>query len=112
MLKKLPLLKNKGRWNVIYEEGKWLIGIYRPEFRSEEEIKVLEKHNVPEFFLLMEGDITLLVSEDGREVKKVRMKKGEGVVLDNWHNAYSRRGNGIALVIERSGVKTRFLKFR
>lgn len=111
MLKKLSL-KSRVRWKVIYEEGKWLIGIYRPEFRNADEIGLLEKHSAPEFFLLLDGEVTLIVSEDGRKIKRVKMKKGEGIVLDNWHNAYSERGDGVALVVERCGVKTKFVKIR
>ena len=42
---------------------------------------------------------------------EVPMKEGVIYIVDEWHNAY-RPGNveGIALVIERVGVKTEYIK--
>ncbi len=96
------------RWQVAFDEGNWLLGIYRPEFGSREEVKELEKHDAPELFLLLEGRVVLLLQEEEEEVKELELRAGEAVILDCWHNAYSPDRSGQALVVERTGVRTEF----
>ena len=110
MVRRFKTRKGEGRWRVVFKEGRWLCGFYRPEFRRREEIIKLEKHNAPELFLLLEGKITLVIKEEGRRIKEIEMKKGEIIVLDCWHNAYSRDGRGVALVVEREDIETEFMK--
>lgn len=105
MIKKLEL-KSKRRWKILLNEGKWLCGLYIPEFRRKEEIDKLEKHDAPELFLLIEGKVNLVVKDKGRE-REISLAKGEATVLDCWHNAY---GKGKVFVVERAGVSTEFMK--
>lgn len=113
MVNKIPV-KPKQRWEVIFRENnKWQCGIYVPEFTSKNQITFLEKHNVPEFFYLVRGSITLVLSRDGKEIVEVPMEKNVIYIVDEWHNAYRPRGKeGVALVIERVDVKTEFLKLK
>ena len=107
-LRKINILNRKDkRWTVIYNEGNWLCGLYRPEFTECEQIKKLEKHDAPEMFLLLDGHIVLVLKDKSGE-KKVELKKNEIVIVESWHNAYSPDGKGVALVVEKSGVKTIF----
>ena len=108
MIKKIPMTGEK-LWEVKFrEEPNWLLGLYSPDLRSRAEVRKLEKHDVPELFFLVEGEITLVL-RDGGETEDLQMKAGEAVILDCWHNAYSPgRERGRALVIEKCGVVTRY----
>ena len=103
----------RGRWEVLFtDDGRWRLGIYRPENESLSDIKYLEKHDVPELFYLVRGDVVLVLSEDGRSFKEVRMEPGVAYVVTEWHNAYRPGGReGVALVIEASEVRTEYLRF-
>lgn len=107
MIKKIPVKRKGERWEVVFEEENWICGLYRPEFREKGEIKKLEKHDAPEMFLLLREDVRL-VCKDDKGIQVIKLKPDEIVVLDCWHNAYSKNGKGLALVIERKGVKTEF----
>ncbi|ABL77425.1 cupin domain-containing protein [Thermofilum pendens] len=100
------------RWTVAYRENdKWQVGIYIPENASLREVTVLEKHDRPELFVLLEGEITLVVSEDGSELREVKMEPGKLYVVDEWHNAYRPGGRrGVALVVEAPGVETEYME--
>lgn len=99
-------LKGGKRWEVLFKEGNWLVGLYCPEHTSKEQVEVLEKHDFPELFYLVEGDVTLLI---GEKCKEVKLAKNKAVVVEDWHNAY---GKGKVLVVEREGVKTEFKQLR
>ncbi|RLF21703.1 MAG: hypothetical protein DRN15_05440 [Thermoprotei archaeon] len=99
------------RWRVVYKEDeKWQCGIYSPEFSSKEEVSYLERHNAPELFLLIRGEVVLLLSKDGKEVEEVRMKPGIIYIVEEWHNAYSPKRDGVVLVIERPDIKTEYIR--
>jgi len=99
-------LRGGKRWEVLFREGNWLVGLYCPEHASREQVEVLEKHDFPELFYLVEGDVTLLI---GEKCKEVELTKDKVVVVEDWHNAY---GKGKVLVVEREGVKTEFKQLR
>jgi len=105
-------VRPKQRWEVVFEEnGKWRCGIYVPEYTSKNQVECLEKHNAPELFLLVKGKIVLLLSHDSKEVVEVPMKEEVVYIVDEWHNAYRPNGEeGVALVIERTDIETKFLK--
>ena len=98
----------KLRWQVVFEEGNWLCGIYQPENKSLADVSKLEKHDAPELFLLVRGEITMVISKDGKNLEEYRLKPGEVFITNQWHNAYSE-GGGRAMVIEKCGVKTEFI---
>ena len=97
------------RWKVVFRDaGKWILGIYIPEITSREEVKVLERHNAPELFVLVKGKVTLVVA-NGNVIKEVKMELGKPYVVTGWHNAYRPEGSeGVVLVVERDAVKTEF----
>lgn len=99
------------RWSVVFaDEPQWRAGIYVPENSSREEIVILERHNRPELFLLIEGEIVLVVSSDGVKVEEVPMEPGKLYVVEEWHNAYRPGGKpGKALVIEAAGIQTEYM---
>jgi len=106
-------LKSDVRWIVKFRENNnWQLGLYRPEFKSKDEIDKLEKHDAPELFYLVEGEIILVLSKDGKEIKEVKMEKNKVYIVDEWHNAYSPRGDGLAIVIEKPNIKTEFLSIK
>ena len=55
----------------------------------------------------------LVLSENGKEIIEVPMEENTIYIVSEWHNAYRPKGvKGIALVIERTNVKTEFLKLK
>ena len=103
MAKKIPL-EGKKRWRVLFRESdRWLAGLYIPENRTREDVKVLEKHNASELFMLLDGNVTLVLKSDRGKARNVPLRKNELVIVDEWHNGY---GRGKALVIERSTNRT------
>ncbi len=112
MLKKIKI-RSKVRWKVLQSDKNfWTIGLYSPENKSKEDIKFLEKHDCPEVFLLLEGEVTLIIKKNkNSRLRKIVLKKDEMVVIDEYHNAYSPNG-GKALVIERNKIRTNFIKER
>jgi len=105
------IIKGDMRWNVVFkDEERWQCGIYVPENSDRSQIKRMEKHDGPELFYLIEGNITLVLSEDGKKITELPMEKNIVYIVNEWHNAYRPNGmKGISLVIEKTGVKTEFL---
>jgi hypothetical protein len=112
MIKKIPI-KSKSRWKVVFQDtGSWRCGFYVPENESKDEIKFLEKHNIPEFFLLIEGEVSLLIKEN-EKLKVLPLKKNEIVIVDTYHNGFRPDGKkGIALVVERDTFETTYLNLK
>ncbi len=110
-MKVIEVREYRDRWSVVFSDGAyWRAGIYIPENTSPGEVVVLEKHNRPELFMLIEGEITLVLSEDGVKMKEVPMEPGKIYVVEEWHNAYRPGGRpGKALVIEASDIETEYL---
>ncbi len=98
------------RWRVVFKTKGWQCGIYRPEFTSVEDITYLERHNRPEVFVPVKGNIVLVLSEDGNMLREIPLRKNNLYVITEWHNAYRPDGKeGIALVIEHPAIKTEYL---
>ncbi|MEZ0346753.1 MAG: hypothetical protein ABWK01_09395 [Infirmifilum sp.] len=99
------------RWIIVFSDSnKWRAGIYIPENNSLEEIIILERHNRPELFTLLEGEMILVVSEDGVMIDEVPMRQGQIYIVEEWHNAYIPRGKtGKALVIEADDIETEYM---
>jgi len=102
-------LKTTERLKVLFrDKNVWLAELYVPEFTHRNEISLLEKHDAPELFYLIDGNVTLVLgSED--ETVDVPLNKNQAIIVETWHNAYRPTGGlGLILVIERDGVKTEF----
>jgi len=113
MVNKIPI-RPRQRWEVVFKDNnRWQCGIYVPEFTSRDQIVWLEKHDGPELFYLVEGSIVLVLSENGKEIIEVPMEKNTIYIVNEWHNAYRPKGvKGVVLVIEKTDVKTEFLKLK
>ena len=105
-------IKPRRRWEVVFEESdRWRCGIYVPEYSSKNEVKYLERHNAPELFLLVKGMMVLLLSKDGKSIVEKPMEEGKIYIVEEWHNAYRPSGcEGVALVVERTDIKTEYVK--
>ncbi len=103
-----------GRWRVLFtDDGRWRLGVYRPENESLGDIEFLERHDVPELFYLVRGRVVLVVSGDGVGFEEVELEPGYAYVVTEWHNAYRPGGcEGVALVVEASGVRTEYRPFK
>ena len=108
-LKVIPIRGDR-RWKVVFKENdRWQCGIYVPENKSLDDVKFLEKHNAPELFMLIEGNIALVLMNEKGKLQEVPMEKGKVYIVNTWHNAYRPEGGkGIALVIERPDIKTEY----
>jgi len=102
----------KKLWQVLCGDLKhWRVGIYSPDLTSDKGIEFLEKHSCPEFFMLLKGNITLVV-EERKKLKKIRLKPLAPILVTSWHSGFCPNGqySGIALVIERDIFMTRYKK--
>lgn len=102
--------KEQARWEVLCgDEKHWRVGYYSPEFSNENEIQELENHTCPEFFLLIEGQMSLLLfHENSGEFETLNLEMGKPVLINTWHNGLCPKGphTGKALVIERDTFET------
>lgn len=104
-------LKSKNRWKVLFtDKNHWQCGIYIPEYASSSQITKFEKHNGPELFLLIDGEVNLVILRKNKRIE-MPLKKNEIVIVNEWHNAYRPKGKkGIALVIEKDNISTKWKK--
>lgn len=92
------------------DKNHWKCGVYIPEYTDISEIKRFEKHNGPEMFLLIDGDVNLVVLKKN-EKRKISLKKNQIIIINDWHNAYRPKDKkGIVLVIERDNISTEWKK--
>lgn len=111
--KLLSVIDNE-RWQVICgDSGHWRCGIYSPEFQSEGEIVKLEKHDCPELFLLIDGEMSLLIAEDENK-KIVVLEKMKPILVSGWHSGFCPNGKftGKAFVIERDQFITEYMTLK
>lgn len=111
-VKKDQLLKSpkkKTRWQVLCGDTEhWRVGLYSPEFASRKEITKFEKHSCPEFFILLEGKVSLAIKDKRGKVRTVSLKPMRPILVEDWHNGFCPDGafTGTALVIERDVFAT------
>jgi len=100
--------KLRKEWQVLCgDKNHWRVGYYSPWQSSNKEVKQLEKHNIPELFLLLKGEITLIM-DDGDGEYEMKLKQMEPVVVKGWHCGYCPDGayTGISIVVERDKFST------
>jgi hypothetical protein len=98
------------RWQVICgDTGHWRVGTYSPPESKCEEVIELERHDCPEFFLLLDGALTLVLSENGK-LRELPLKPGKPVLVTAPHSAFCPAGphTGTALVVERDEFETEY----
>ncbi|MGB9600558.1 MAG: hypothetical protein ACPL7I_08390 [Myxococcota bacterium] len=106
---RLLKIKPKKRWQVICGDRRhYRIGIYSPEFTKCSEINILERHNCPEFFMLIKGKISLLIIDDRGRERILRLEPFKPVLVEGWHNGFSPDGKfkGVSIVVERDEFTT------
>lgn len=102
--------EKKVRWQVLCGDGEhWRVGIYMPPEASRAEVVELERHDCPEFFLLLSGALTLVLAEGG-EVRELPLEVGRPVLVTAPHSGYCPGGphTGAALVVERDAFDTEY----
>jgi len=97
-------------WQVLCgDHGHWRAGIYSPEQSSAADCAELERHTCPELFLLLDGAVTLLLSEDG-ELREQPLEPGKPVLVTAPHTGFCPKGphTGRAFVVERDQFETEY----
>lgn len=105
-LKVAPLKK----WQVLCGDSKhWRTGIYSPSASNINDIEELEKHSCPELFLLLEGELTLVL-EENKKLVELKLQKGLPVLVDSFHSGYCPNGahTGKAFIVERDEFITEY----
>ena len=98
------------QWQVLCGDlDHWRVGFYSPKETTAEEIEELEQHDCPELFLLLEGELTLILMRDG-ELKQVPLKKGQALLVTAPHSGFCPQGShtGKAFVVERDHFTTTY----
>lgn len=107
----VPLAVEPGRtWQVLCgDEGHWRSGIYSPAAAHAEECVELERHDCPELFVLLSGELTLMLWEPAG-VRALALEPGRPVLVTAPHNGFCPAGpySGRALVIERDALETEY----
>jgi hypothetical protein len=101
------------RWQVLCgDAGHWRLGIYSPAETSAADLVELERHDCPELFLLLDGELTLLVAEvsEGGRTRELPLVPGRPVLVTAPHGGFCPRGphSGRALVVERDAFDTEY----
>ncbi len=106
---KLLGIKAKKRWQVLCGDRRhYRIGFYSPEYTKKSDIKILERHDCPEFFMLIKGRLSLLIIDEKGKEKVVNLKPLKPVFVEGWHNGFCPGGkfSGISIVVERDEFTT------
>lgn len=104
--------RRRKRWQVLCgDERHYRIGLYSPEVASLDEIREFERHSCDEFFILLEGQVSLALMTESRGKQKVRvikLKPLQPVLVRTWHSGFCPEGafKGLALVVERDEFAT------
>jgi hypothetical protein len=99
------------RWQVLCgDEGHYRVGLYSPELASPEQVLELERHDCPELFFLIDGELTLVLSDRAGGTREVRLEPGRPVLVSAPHSGYCPAGpfTGRALVVERDAFETEY----
>ncbi|MCX6112456.1 MAG: hypothetical protein NTY22_04120 [Proteobacteria bacterium] len=109
--KNKPLeIKKEKLWQVLCgDKGHWRVGLYSPEVDSIEAIDRFEKHSCPEFFVLLSGNMSLVI-RNKKKPKIIKLEPLKPVMIDTWHSGFCPNGKhtGIALVVERDEFITKY----
>ena len=103
-------IKDEQLWQVLCgDKGHWRTGIYSPEADSIDAVNKLEKHNCPELFLLLSGEISIVVKKNNK-LEIIKLEPLRPILVDTWHNGFCPNGKhtGMALVVERDEFTTQY----
>lgn len=96
-------------WQVLCGDlAHWRCGLYSPAFCAGEQIKEFEEHTCPELFLLIDGQITLVLLEKDGQRREISLCRGQPILVTKPHNGYCPDGphTGRCLVVERDEFQT------
>lgn len=96
------------RWRVLCgDEDHWRLGIYSPSKSAPEQVTELEWHDCPELFLLIGGEVSLLLRDEQGE-RVLRLEPRKPALITCFHTGFCPNGahTGTCLVIERDAFKT------
>ncbi|HNZ02507.1 MAG TPA: hypothetical protein PLY68_05615 [Myxococcota bacterium] len=99
------------RWNVLCgDEGHWRCGVFSPPQSDVAQIDELEWHDCPELFLLLSGQVTLVLSDNAGGVRELSLEPGRPVLVSSPHSAYCPAGShsGVCFVVERDEFETEY----
>ncbi len=89
----------------VIETEDWVIGLLKKSDRFSD-FKVLERHNLTdEVFVLLDGEATLYVSEDGLKIEEYKMKKNTVYNIHKgvWHHVVVS-DDATVLIVENTGT--------
>lgn len=91
------------------DKNHWRVGLGSPAFDRRDQITELEKHSCPEMFLLLKGNVTM-VMDDGKGERELILKPMKPVMVSCWHRSYCPDGphTGMVLIVERDDIRTVF----
>ena len=98
----------KKEWQVLCgDKNHWRVGYYRPPQNWNHQVRRLEKHTCVELFILLQGNLTLIL-DAGEGEYELRLEPMKPVMVSAWHSGYCPKGpfTGIALVVERDQFGT------
>jgi len=98
------------RWKVLCgDRDHWRVGMYSPPESSPDQLPELERHDCPEMFVLIRGNLTLLIA-DGDHVRQQPLELGVPVLVTSPHAGFCPDGphTGAALVVERDSFDTEY----
>ena len=102
----------KKEWQVLCgDQRHWRVGFYSPPQGGARAVKELEKHTCVELFMLLSGNITLIL-DDGNKEHKLKLEPMKPVMVWDWHCGYCPNGpfTGTAIVVERDRFSTVYKK--
>ncbi len=106
-----PLQLDPARlWQVVAGDADhWRAGVYSPAATCAADLPELEKHTCPELFLLLDGQVTLLI-HDGARVRELPLEHGKPVLVTQPHSGFCPGGahTGRAFVVERDIFSTEY----
>jgi hypothetical protein len=99
------------RWNVLCgDSGHWRCGVFSPPESSRDQVGELEVHDCPELFLLVSGNVTLVLSDGAGGTRDLPLEPGMPVLVKAPHSAYCPDGpfSGTCFVVERDEFETEY----
>lgn len=98
-------------WQVLGSDpAHWRAGLYSPSLTSRSEVEELEQHTCPELFILMEGRVTLVLSDGTGGMREHPLEKGVPLFVNAPHSGFCPDGahTGTVLVVERDHFETEY----
>ncbi len=91
------------------DAGAWRVGLFSPSAARAEDCLELERHTCPELFLLVSGEVSLVLAE-GSRLRTLALESGRPALVTAPHAGFCPGGAhaGVALVVERDAFETEY----